>query len=649
MPWLEPPGVREQASRPCPKRYKLSLSDLRKRTELLHEVIYYVFDSILIPLIRTHFYVTESQVYRNRLFYFRHDIWQQLTEKPLDGLQSSMFEELHKHKAQRILARRSLGYGVLRLLPKPTGVRPILNLRRRMMGRTSAGKKATSLGPSVNSIVAPISNMLNYEKMRSPSSLGSALQSVGDMQPRLKEFKERLQRQGHGSERSQRPLYFVKLDIQSCFDTIPQDKLIDLIERTVSEDSYCITKHVEIRPQAGSSSCWPMQGLHKGKVLRRFVGRAAPMSKPQHLPDFIAGSTSARKAHTVFVDALAQKEHATDELLDLLDEHVRNNLVKVGGKYLRQRNGIPQGSVLSCLLCNFFYGELEHEVLGFLQTDEAMLLRLIDDFLLITSDVQVAMKFLRVMVEGQPAYGISVNPAKSLVNFEATVNGIKIPRLLDSRLFPYCGHLIDTQTLELHKDMERVLEGSDSAATALSDGLTVESVRTPGRSFNRKMLAMFKVQIHPMHFDRDYNSMPVVLSNLYASLITSAMKMYRYMKSLPGRAHPTAAVIICTIRDLINLTFGMTNTKRIETLIKQPGTGINATPEFSCVVNRSQIVFLAVAAFRFVLGRKQTRYREVLRWLDAIWRGAKPRSDKEMIRLTQVVRKGNSTFGGWRF
>ena len=33
--------------------------------------------------------------------------------------------------------------------------------------------------------------------------------------------------------------------------------------------------------------------------------------------------------------------------------------VKIGSDYYRQSVGIPQGSVLSTILCSFFYGDLE--------------------------------------------------------------------------------------------------------------------------------------------------------------------------------------------------------------------------------------------------------------------------------------------------
>jgi telomerase reverse transcriptase len=137
----------------------MSASDKNKRLEIFHEFLYYIFDSLLIPLIRSNFHVTESNVHRYRLFYFRHDVWKSLAEPALMTLKNSMFEELNIQKASRILERRKLGFSHIRLLPKEKGIRPIMNLRRR------AFKKGTTyLGSSINSILAPVHNVLTYEK-----------------------------------------------------------------------------------------------------------------------------------------------------------------------------------------------------------------------------------------------------------------------------------------------------------------------------------------------------------------------------------------------------------------------------------------------------------------------------------------------------
>ncbi|KAF7169450.1 hypothetical protein CNMCM5623_002159 [Aspergillus felis] len=636
IPWLASPGNQHQESL---SGRKLSLSDLQKRTELLHEFIYYIFDSILIPLIRSNFYVTESQIYRNQLFYFRHDVWRHLTLRPFATFKTTLFEEMKRADAERRLGGRSLGYSSLRLLPKMTGVRPILNLRRRMLQPGWAGK-ASFLGPSINSTITPIFNVLNYEKARNPASLGSTLSFVGEIHPRLKSFKERLS-QSHSSAQRQ-PLYFVKLDIQSCFDTIPQEELIPLIESLFSEEGYQIGKHVEVRPPDEFSSMWPVQESHQSKALRKYVGRAAPASKAQHLTDAIADGGISHRRNTVFVDTPAHKEYSGDHLLDLLDEHIRCNLVKVGRKYFRQRNGIPQGSILSSVLCNLFYAQMERESLSFLDPNEAVLLRLVDDFLLITTNTSLAMRFLQVMLKGQPKYGISVNPAKSLVNFSAAVDGVQIPRLEGSHLFPYCGSLIDTRTLEIYRDQDRILEGTDSAAATISSALTVESTRAPGRSLHRKVLSSFKLQMHPMYLDTKHNSLNVVLWNLYANLVTSAMKMYRYMKALPPRAHPTPNVVIRVIQDLTELAHRMMRARR------ELKSRDSCSP-YMCLVQQQQVQYLAAAAFRFVLGRKQTKYAKVLRWLEQVWKAARPQSDGKAARLAQVVRNGNSVFASWRF
>ncbi|KAJ5663924.1 hypothetical protein N7507_004655 [Penicillium longicatenatum] len=628
IPWLASPKLHNSRSA---KNAKLSLSDFQKRTEILHEFIYYIFDSILIPLVRANFYVTESQTHRNRLFYFRHDVWQRLTKQPLEAMKATMFEEIESSRAQSLLARRSLGFGSLRLLPKTTGIRPILNLKKRVSKESNwGGKKRTYLAASINSSLAPISNMLSYERKRQPYKFGSSLQYVGDIHLRLKDFKRQLIQQSAEAKDNKLPkLFFVKLDIQGCFDTIPQKQLLGLIEDLVSEETYHVTKHVEMSPSAFDV---------RGKPTRRYVGRATPAMKRQSLSNMVASQAQGGKTKTVYIDTINQKLHGADELLSLLDQHVRNNLVKMGKKYFRQRNGIPQGSVLSNLLCNFFYGELEEQVLGFLRPADSVLLRLVDDFLLVTTDVNQAMQFLKTMIPGQPSYGVLVNPAKSMVNFTAAVDGIHIPRIEGSTLFPYCGILINTHTLEMIRDQDRLLEGGDSAAASISDTLTVETSRAPGRVFRRKVLAPFRLQIHPMYLDDGHNSRSVVLANLHTSFITSAMKMYRYMKSLRGRSHPAPPIIIQTIHDLIHQTSKVIQTRRT-----------SRSRPLSCFVQLWHLQYLAASAFRFVLNRKQTRYVAVLQWLDRLGKEARPKSNAEAICLQQVARRGTALFEQWRF
>ena len=425
---------------------KISQSDLRKRKQIFLELIYYVFDSLLIPLVRSNFHVTESNIHRNRLFFFRHDIWRALTEPAISNLKLNMFEEIQTDKARRLLDARPLGFSQIRLLPKETGVRPIMNLRRRI---TKLQNGKVVLGRSINSVMAPVFNMLSYEKAKQPDKLGSALFSVGDIYPKLKGFKARLQ----GLGEAEKPLFFVKVDVQSCFDTIPQRRVVRLMEQLASEDGYRIARHAEIKPSEHHN-----HGVSAGiapKPARKFVADARAATDFTNFDQVLNTGPAVGKKNVVFVDSVVQTFQDKGKLLDLLEEHVERNVVKIGKKFFRQKQGIPQGSVLSSLLCNFFYAELEREHLGFLKDHNSILLRLIDDFLLITADEEHAKQFLEVMHEGSEKYGIRVNPGKSLVNFEASINGVKLPRLTGGTRFPYCGNLIDTKILEVTKDRER--------------------------------------------------------------------------------------------------------------------------------------------------------------------------------------------------
>ena len=141
---------------------KMAKTDSDKRQEIFLELVYWVFDSFLIPLIRSNFYVTESNVHKNQLFYFRHDVWRMLTEPSLLTLRANMFEDMPADHAIKLLAHRQIGFSRIRLLPKSTGVRLITNLKRRQQVMRNG---TMILGRSINSVMAPVFNIMNYEKV----------------------------------------------------------------------------------------------------------------------------------------------------------------------------------------------------------------------------------------------------------------------------------------------------------------------------------------------------------------------------------------------------------------------------------------------------------------------------------------------------
>lgn len=76
----------------------------------------------------------------------------------------------------------------------------------------------------------------------------------------------------------------------------------------------------------------------------------------------LASDLAADLWNTIIVNKpLSNASVSRDKIVQLLEEHITQNMVKIGGHYYRQRVGIPQGSILSTMLCSFFYGDLERK------------------------------------------------------------------------------------------------------------------------------------------------------------------------------------------------------------------------------------------------------------------------------------------------
>lgn len=536
IPWLSPTTTDSSA--------KLSATDLTKRKELMAELLYYLIDSYLIPLLRGHFHITESGTHRNALFYFRHDVWKSISEPALNTLKATMLEPCKTADIKKQLSRRALGVSHVRLLPKQKGMRPIINLRRRVQ-KMQYGQLV--LGKSINALLTPAFSILNYEKGARPEMLKSAMFSVEDMFPRLQAFRSSLQAQGLWG----RPLYFAKVDVKACFDTIPQKRLMKLAKTLLGAETYRTAKysrsklvgHNDETPGFGARPSW------------RFLTKATTGSNDFDFADEVAKDTSDGRTRTIYVDGVVQKTEQRRAVLNLLEEHVESNLIKLGNRFYRQKEGIPQGSIVSSLLCSFFYSELERQVLGYLNDGQSLLLRLIDDFLVITTKQEIAERFMRDMHAGLPEFGVEVKAEKSRVNFDMTIKGTQIPKV-EGREFPYCGNAINTATLDLSKDKERRKATSKPSITQpklpsltdcvidLHDSMSVEYSKLPGQTFYRKTLTALKLQMQPMLLSTAYNRPETVLANLYHCFSEVAMKSYHYIRSLPGEKQPGSKLLI---------------------------------------------------------------------------------------------------------
>ncbi|KAJ4350562.1 Telomerase reverse transcriptase [Neurospora sp. IMI 360204] len=174
-------------------------------------------------------------------------------------------------------------------------------------------------------------------------------------------------------------------------------------------------------------------------------------------------------------------------------------------------------------------------------------MRLIDDFLLITTSRSKARRFVQVMHRGFPEYGVTISAKKSLVNFDVAINDHPVPKLTGSTKFPYCGLQIDTQTLEICKSGTGTGGEADDQQKkdpVIFNGITVEYSKNQGRNFKRKVLNAFKIQSHLLFFDTTHNSFPTTLRNLYSAFIETAIKMWAHARCLGRKRRPATTLVI---------------------------------------------------------------------------------------------------------
>ena len=111
--------------------------------------------------------------------------------------------------------------------------------------------QAGPYGRSINQILKAAFHVLTYEKNSQRKLVGASVFSPNEIYKKLKVFKARLQ-QDYASEEllvyfcrsaywaltiiPARPkLYFVKMDVQACFDTIDQTKLLEILIQILRE------------------------------------------------------------------------------------------------------------------------------------------------------------------------------------------------------------------------------------------------------------------------------------------------------------------------------------------------------------------------------------------------------------------------------
>ncbi|WVQ96087.1 hypothetical protein IAU59_003188 [Kwoniella sp. CBS 9459] len=599
-----------------------------KRTRLVEDFIKWAFGDVITNLIKNTFYVTETASTRYETVYYLHNEWQKATAPYFVEVQGKLLTELDRNQA--FFARQGeLGVSAVRFIPKPTGFRPIVNLGRKIRRPNLPGISTTGhnkVAMTANQILKGVHQVLTFEKDRHKASLGASLFGTNEIFGPLQSLKSEL----IGKYGRIPRLYLVKMDIKAAFDTIKQNRMIEIVSGMLDKNhDYCLMLYCLLLPPASKASQGSARRLFKSRAT---VDNHLASSFTDHASDIAQPLRNA-----VVVDLVRRKQVTRHECLALLKTHIQNNVWQVGKKLYRQKTGIPQGSKISSLLCSFFYAHMENEHLAFTRREGSRLLRYIDDFLFITDDRTIARRFVDTMSRGFPSYGAEISINKTLLSFESQVGGsmgaIVNTGVDGQTLFPYCGFLINTETLDVMSDYPRMMTGPIKQSFAL------RSTRHRGSNFVGWFSRQLENRNHIAYLNTVHNSPDTVYLNIFLNFALTSMKLPQYFKS--SEMTPKRDELIArALSDSIEYTYNA-GLARVRHAARKSGHGDASQDHYG--VQRAEFTFLAKSAIISVLRRKASRFKGAVDHLEKDLRlnnGKRYSKSQVQERLTRVCEKG---------
>jgi len=638
----------------------------------------FLLAEVAVPLLRAHFYCTETEANRNRLFFYRKGVWARLTAAhlaattedeagetkapapmhlsggaPVDPAAAATtarkpYARLKKPSARYALQRHLLGFSRLRLLPKSTGLRPVAMLgrpavasfappggreRARRGAARAAGRITLAFRP-VNAGLQSVFDVLRHESKRRPEAMGANVSDYREARARLVPFirrwrarQRRLVREQTGAARTEgafdrgpennennekrtrasrsiagpepvveRP-FIVAADVKGAFDSIPLDLLERVAAELVEAPAYDVRRVTRVTGGAGGVRA---KTVREATRAPSFSTRDVPTER---VPSSVGG---------VCVDLASPARVHRARVLELLHEHLRKNVVRSGGVYLLQKVGIPQGSVLSTLLCGVFYAHLENahglreggvesvdgrgssragssreatearapdssrrfspkRLSANTDTNDGVLCRWTDDLLYLSASRAPAERFLRVATRGFEEYGCVMNAGKTSVNFDVARDNrddvgartVRREQTTGARAcVAWCGLLVDSETLECTVDYARY--AGDRAREAVTTPGRLgggASVGDPYKNLGAKVVAYLRPKAIPLLYDSSVNSPLTARLNVYQNFLVAAVKLHCYVAATaprpPGRRAPSGTRGPCAARVCAALAEGI--------------------------------------------------------------------------------------------
>ncbi|KAI5957997.1 EST2 [Candida theae] len=382
-----------------------SKQDFEIRKKLLEKYIYWLFSKVVIGVVRSFWYVTQST--DGEMYYFPRHVWHKTSHLWLERYSRDNF-------VQTVLTgQESYNYGMLKLIPKRNTFRVIcapskrspylLNTKLTPEAQREQDIKFNTYRANVLRPVRLILQTKFNKRSQIDSCYSATASSTQQIANRILNFKSELL-QKHSCIPK---LYFIKFDMKECYDRMNQKRLIEKVISLFRDDKsdtkyYCRTI---------------------GKMRLNLRQQAQKHVASSDLADFdLLSNNQIGNNKSIMVDTGKTVYLTRKEIVDECIQQIFGAKCYIPDrktqslKFYRRTQGVFQGFTLSSIFCDILYSAMVAENFRFLWESDSpfFFTRLVDDFLFISPDVEQYNKVLEVISGDRlQKYGAFVNYEKT--------------------------------------------------------------------------------------------------------------------------------------------------------------------------------------------------------------------------------------------
>ena len=429
--------------------------------------IYWYFKEFLNNILLKYFYMTNSDFYGNKIFFIPKVIWLEWKAKYESLFISTNFVPTDG-------SDNTLGTTKLRLLPKTKGLRPILNL-------SNKNDDQKSINDQLKDVFACCSVEFNSRPFGYNDVF--SLTSINQLKPFLLKMK------------SCKLPFIAKIDFESAYDTLDHKTCIALVHELLQQKEYPVIEYFKTFKLTAST--W----------LTKQIRKAFNTTSAEILDNIALFPPSK-----AFIEPTSTCKYILkSQLINLIETHIMNNIVTINGQNYKQEKGIPQGSILSGLLCTILF----QEFLTTINKNNCAVAHFVDDVLFFGSEKKDVVDFLTSIQNPVNTLGLSLNKAKTRTNF-------KFQNFSSSlETFSWCGLLIELKPFAVKRDLTKYI------GREMRYFMSISNIS--------KIVQIFSVHLLSMLYDNDINSEETILINIIQHTILSTFKSVALIKELCKR------------------------------------------------------------------------------------------------------------------